>query len=145
MNSITVTDIPIEDDGNADLTNHLKGEDFFEVGTYSIAKLEITGMASVNGKMVLSGNFSMKDTTDNISIPVSTSANGNEMTLTSEAFTIDRTKWNIKYKSKSSFGDLKETVYRFVFKLNKDINYFKYLTTQYLSFYIFLLVFYLSQ
>lgn len=108
MNSITVTDIPVEDDGNADLTSHLKSNDFFDVETYPTAKLEITGMASVNGKMVLSGNLSMKDATNNISIPVNTSVNGNQMTLTSKAFTIDRTKWNIKYKSKSFFGDLKD-------------------------------------
>jgi hypothetical protein len=28
------------------------------------------------------------------------------MTLRSETFTIDRSKWNIKYKSKSFFDDL---------------------------------------
>ncbi len=106
MDSIVVTDIPADDDGNADLTGHLKADDFFGVETYPTAKFEITGIETKEGKTMLSGNLTMKNITNNVSIPVSTSVNGNAMTLTSEPFTIDRTKWNIKYKSKSIFGDL---------------------------------------
>jgi len=107
MASIVVTDIPAEDDGNADLTGHLKSGDFFDVATFPNAKFEVTGIETVNGKTMLAGNLTMKDATNNIKIPVSnTSVQGNQMTLTSETFTIDRTKWNIKYKSKSIFGDL---------------------------------------
>lgn len=106
MNSIVVLDIPMDDDGNADLTGHLKSGDFFDVETYPNAKFEITGLDNVEGKTMLSGNLTMKDATNNISIPVSTSMNGDTMTLTSETFTIDRSKWNIKYGSKSFFDDL---------------------------------------
>ena len=106
MNTIVVTDIPAEDDGNADLTGHLKSGDFFDVATYPTAKFVVTSLNTVEGKTMLSGNLTMKDATNNVSIPVTTSINGNKMTLTSETFTIDRSKWNIKYGSKSFFDNL---------------------------------------
>ncbi|WP_179346287.1 YceI family protein [Winogradskyella ursingii] len=106
MSSINVTDIPAEDESNAKLTGHLKSADFFDVETYPNAKFEVTGLETMDGKTMLSGNLTMKETTNNISIPVSTSMNGDTMTLTSETFTIDRSKWNVKYGSKSFFDDL---------------------------------------
>jgi len=106
MNSIVVTDIPAEDEGNANLKGHLKSGDFFDVETYPTAKFEITGTETVEGKTILSGNLTMKDATNNISFPVKIKDKGDIMILTSEVFAIDRTKWNIKYKSKSVFGDI---------------------------------------
>lgn len=106
MGSLTVTDIPVEEEGNANLTGHLKSPDFFDVETYPSAKFEVTGIETVDGKTMLSGNLTMKDATNNISFPVTTEMNGDMMTLTSETFTIDRSKWNIKYGSKSFFDNL---------------------------------------
>lgn len=106
MASIEVLDIPKEEDGNADLRGHLTSADFFDVETYPIAEFEVTGIADVDGKTMLSGNLTMKDATNNISFPVATSMEGDMMTLTSETFTIDRSKWNIKYGSKSFFDNL---------------------------------------
>ncbi|MBO3116230.1 YceI family protein [Winogradskyella sp. DF17] len=106
MASIDVLDIPKEEDGNADLRGHLTSADFFDVATYPNAKFEVTGISTVDGKTMLSGNLTMKDATNNISFPVTTSMEGDMMTLTSETFTIDRSKWNIKYGSKSFFDNL---------------------------------------
>ncbi|WP_111683495.1 YceI family protein [Winogradskyella tangerina] len=106
MSTIKVTDIPAEEEGNAKLTGHLTSADFFDVATYPQATFEVTGIETVDGKAMLSGNLTMKDATNNIKIPVSTSIDGDNMTLTSETFTIDRSKWNIKYGSKSFFDSL---------------------------------------
>ena len=106
MNSIVVLDIPAEEDGNADLVGHLKNEDFFDVAKYASAAFDITGFEVKDGKNMLSGNLTMKDKKNNVTIPVTLNTEGDTITLTSEAFTIDRTKWDIKYKSKSIFGDL---------------------------------------
>ena len=106
MKSIAVTDIPAEDEDNGKLKGHLMSADFFDVETYPTAKFEVTGIATVEGKTMLSGNLTLKDATNNISIPVATELNGDTMTLTSEAFTIDRSKWNVKYGSKSFFDNL---------------------------------------
>jgi polyisoprenoid-binding protein YceI len=106
MNSIVVNDIPVEEEDNAKLTGHLMSADFFNVESHPTAKFEVTGMETKEGKSMLSGNLTIKETTNNISFPVAVSLNEDTVTLTSEAFTIDRSKWNIKYGSKSFFDDL---------------------------------------
>ncbi len=106
MNSITVLDIPTDNEGNAKLTGHLKAEDFFNVAAYPNASFDITGLTEAEGKTMLSGNLKIKEATHNISFPVAVTENAGQLILTSETFTIDRSKWNIKYGSKSFFDNL---------------------------------------
>lgn len=93
-------------DGSERLEGHLKSADFFEVETYPSAAFDVTGYEMVDGKAMLSGNLTLKGVKNNITIPVATSQDGDMFTLTSEIFTIDRSKWNVKYGSKSFFSDL---------------------------------------
>lgn len=104
MKSITVLDM--DEEGNADLKGHLSNEDFFDVEKFPSAAFNVTGFSNENGKAMLSGNLTMKGVKNNITFPVTISESGNEVKLVSEPFKIDRTKWGIKYKSKSIFGDL---------------------------------------
>ena len=106
MKSIAVKDIPVEDEGNAKLSGHLKSNEFFDIEQYPAAAFEVTSYEMKDVKGLLSGNLKMKDATNNISIPVMVTENGNTATLKSETFTIDRSKWNIKYGSKSFFDNL---------------------------------------
>ena len=106
MRSIVVTDLPIEDEGNGKLKGHLTSDDFFAVETHPTANFEVTGMETVEGKTMLSGNLTIKGNTNNISFPVTTDVKEDMMTLKSETFTIDRSKWNIEYGSKSFFDNL---------------------------------------
>ncbi len=106
MNSIAVLDIPADNEGNAKLAGHLKAEDFFNVAAYPNANFEITGLTETEGKTMLSGNLKIKETTQNISFPVTVTENTSQLTIISETFTIDRSKWNIKYGSKSFFDNL---------------------------------------
>ncbi|SHJ01548.1 YceI family protein [Algibacter luteus] len=106
MNSIVVTDIPAEDEKNAKLTGHLKSPDFFDAEKYPSAGFTITGLEEVEGKMMLSGNLSLKDAKNNVTFPVSVTNENGVVTLTSETFTIDRSKWNVQYGSKSFFDNL---------------------------------------
>lgn len=106
MSSIVVNDIPKEEEDNSKLTGHLKSADFFDVEAFPNSKFEITKIETVDGKTMLSGNLTMKEATNNISFPVSTEMNGDMIMLTSETFTIDRSKWNVKYGSKSFFDNL---------------------------------------
>jgi polyisoprenoid-binding protein YceI len=106
MNSITVTDIPAEDEGNGKLTGHLKSDDFFDVENYPSAAFNVTAFEMKDGKGMLSGNLKMKDAENNITIPVNVNENGDTISIVSDKFTIDRSKWNIKYGSKSFFDDL---------------------------------------
>lgn len=106
MNSIVDLDIPAEEKGNAKLVGHLKSADFFDVEKFPTATFEVTGLEESEGKTMLSGNLTLKEKTNNITFPVSVSNDGNTLMLTSETFTIDRSKWDVKYGSKSFFDNL---------------------------------------
>lgn len=106
MNSIVVEDIPAEDEGNGKLLGHLKNEDFFDVENHATSTFEVINLLESEARNVLSGNLTIKGITHEISFPVQISKSETEVTITSETFTIDRTKWDIKYASKSIFGDL---------------------------------------
>lgn len=112
MNSINVTDEGMEDEKRTNLENHLKGTvdgketDFFNVKKYPTASFEITGVTEENGQKMLQGNLTIKEDTKNIQFPVNYTVSGNEVTLKSETFTIDRTDWKVNYGSKSVFDNL---------------------------------------
>jgi len=110
MNSITNLDM--EGDMKMNLENHLKGTvegkegDFFNVNQFPTGAFEITGVEDAGGKIMLSGNLTLKGVKNNITFPVSISTEGESLTITSEPFTIDRTKWDVNYGSKSVFDNL---------------------------------------
>jgi polyisoprenoid-binding protein YceI len=97
-----------ESKNNAKLEGHLKSDAFFDVEKFPSAAFEITGFEDHNGKTMLSGNLTLKDITNNVTFPVTVTHQDDNLTLSSEVFTIDRSKWNVKYGSKSFFDDLKD-------------------------------------
>ena len=112
MSSITVVDLEAGD-GKENLEAHLKGTvegkegDFFDITKFPSAAFEITGTEALEaGKTRLSGNLAIKGQKHNISFPVTITNEGDMMTIESESFTIDRTKWGINYGSKSVFDNL---------------------------------------
>ena len=106
MSSIVNLDIPADDEKNGKLVGHLKSADFFDVEKYPNAAFEITGFEEKDGKSLLSGNLQLKDKKNNVTFPVSIATEGDNMTLTSEEFSIDRSKWDVRYGSKSFFDNL---------------------------------------
>ena len=106
MNTIVNLDIPADKEGNGKLVGHLKSADFFDVEKFPSAAFTVTGYEMVDGKGMLSGNLKMKDKENNVTFPVSMTVDGDSFTLTSETFTIDRSKWDVRYGSKSFFDDL---------------------------------------
>ncbi len=106
MKSIVNLDIPADDENNAKIVGHLKSPDFFDIEKYSTAAFTITGVEEIEGKTMLSGNLTLKEKKNNVTFPVMVSSEGDSFTLTSEVFTIDRSKWDVKYGSKSFFDNL---------------------------------------
>lgn len=110
MKSITVTDLEGESKGN--LEAHLMGtvegkeDHFFNVETYPTATFELTGVSVIDGKNMVEGNLTIRNKTNNVSFPANVSMQGDAMMLESDAFTIDRTQWDVNYGSKSIFDDL---------------------------------------
>jgi len=110
MNTITVTDL--EGDKKSSLEGHLKGtskeseDHFFNVSKFPTASFVLTKSMNKEGKTLLEGNLTIKGIEKQITFPVKTHTKDDTMTITSEAFTIDRTLWNINYASKSIFTDI---------------------------------------
>ena len=112
MQSIKVMDEDLDEKDRTSLENHLKGTvegketDFFNVNKYPTASFEITGVSEENGQKMLQGNLTIKDSTKNIEFPVNTNLGGDEISIESETFVIDRTDWGVNYGSKSVFDNL---------------------------------------
>lgn len=110
MNSIT--DLDLEGKGKENLENHLKGtvegkeSDFFNVPKYPFSEFYLTGINTVNGQTMVSGNLTIKDKTHNIEFPAAVTVGENDLTLKSESFTIDRTLWGVNFGSKTVFDNL---------------------------------------
>ena len=95
-------------DGAGKLEGHLKAADFFDVAVYPTAKFVITKVEDTNGKLAVTGNLQIKDVTKSITIPAMISTEGGVTTFKSETFNVNRADFNVKYGSKSFFGDLKD-------------------------------------
>jgi len=112
MNSIANTDL--EGKGKTNLENHLKGtvegkeKDFFNVTEYPTASFELTEVTGEGGYITVKGKLTIKDQTNDVEFPAVVSFPGDDVFLKSKPFTIDRTKWDVNFMSKSVFDDLKD-------------------------------------
>lgn len=105
MTSIQSKDMDNED-ARKDLDNHLKNEDFFDVDKFPIAKLVITKTKyHDNVHLKIFADLTIKDVT----LPINFEARViYETKQLKTRFKIDRTLWNINYKSKEIAGKLKD-------------------------------------
>ncbi len=104
MNSISCTDIT-SPDYNKKLINHLRSDDFFNVENYPQAILKSTEIVKGNGNYKVKADLTIKGITQTVVVPVSIKQVEN-MNMLVGGLEIDRTKFNIHYKSKSIFPDL---------------------------------------
>ncbi len=99
MASIKTTDIQGE---YADkLDGHLKADDFFGVEKNPTATFKITKI----GKEMITGDMTIKGIKQAISFPAKVELKGDMLTASGK-LTIDRTKFDIKYNSKSVFTSI---------------------------------------
>ena len=121
MSSVTVSDIADPND-NADLVNHLKRDDFFGTEKFPTAKLVITKFEKIEKaesdmpNYTATAHLTIKDSTNEIKFPARIDSNGNLVNASAD-ITIDRTQWNIVYKSKTIFSTLGD---KFIYD---DINF----------------------
>lgn len=106
MSTIVDLDMPADDEYNAKLVKHLKSEDFFGIDKHPTANFKITKIEKKGDKSLIHGDLTIKNKTNPVSFLASTNFNNGGLILKSDTFKIDRSKWDIKYKSKSFFGDL---------------------------------------
>jgi polyisoprenoid-binding protein YceI len=106
MNSIECVDLPSDSESNAKLVRHLKSDDFFGAEKYPAAIFKLSSTEAKGEKTLCKGNLTIKGITHPVSFLATIVQEGENLSLKSEAFKIDRSKWNIQFKSKSFFSDL---------------------------------------
>ncbi|MCC6725324.1 MAG: YceI family protein [Saprospiraceae bacterium] len=113
MNSITVNGM--EADKKADLENHLKSPDFFDVAKHPVGNFEITGAiipesGAMGATHVIKGNLTLKGITKEITFAANVSVQDKNVVINSTpSFGINRTDWDIKYKS-GMLGTVKDEI-----------------------------------
>ena len=118
MNTITVLDIPAEEEGNGKLKRHLESADFFDVENNSTATFKIT---SVEGNLV-KGDLTVKGITKPIEFPATITTTETGIQLSGAPFEIDRTEYNIQYKSQKFFDNLKDKFINDEFEISFEVN-----------------------
>ena len=104
MQSLAVEDI--KDAGmNGKLVGHLKSDDFFGVATFPTAELVVTKVENNGSNHTFSGNLTIKGITNPATFTATSSKDG-KSTVYKGTLTIDRTKYNVRYGSKSFFDNL---------------------------------------
>ena len=105
MNSITNSDIESEK-YKAMLEGHLKSDDFFDVDKYPSSTISITKATKKEGNNYsIVADLTIKGITHSITFDAK--VNIQKIDFSAKAkISIDRTKWDIKYKSGNFFKDL---------------------------------------
>jgi polyisoprenoid-binding protein YceI len=98
---------------NAQFAGHLASDDFFSIQKFPEANLEIT---SVNGDRI-DGNLTIKDITHPIGFNAEIIVIDDVVTATAR-IVIDRTKYEMKFRSGNFFKDLGDTLIYNDFELN---------------------------
>ena len=110
--SIKILDV-LDPATNIQFAGHLASEDFFSTEKYPEAILEIT---SVSGNHV-EGNLTIKGITYPIGFEVTVKVNRDTLTATGK-LVIDRTKYEMKFRSGNFFKDLGDNLIYNDFELN---------------------------
>lgn len=122
LENIEITDAEISEEDRGKLTGHLKSDDFFNVESFPEAKFEITsvepyvaGSAANENEITeedsefklaspthtITGNLTIRDTTNSISFPAIVNISEDEVTAKAK-FNIDRTDWNVSFKDETA-------------------------------------------
>lgn len=118
MNSLTVTDLKAGE-GKEKLEGHLKAEDFFGTAKHATSKLVFK---SVKAKTANVYTVTADLTIKNITKPVTFDLTVNKNNATT-SFAVDRTKYDIKYKSKNFFEGLGDNFIYDEFDLTVNVQF----------------------
>ena len=119
MNSITVDDIE-NPRSNQSLVDHLKDDDFFNVEKYPTAKFVFNDFKGKDDNTSVSGIMTIRDKSVQTNFLLNVVVDS-DSSYTTGTVNIDRSKFGIKYKSKSFFSDLGDRFIYDEFTLNFKI------------------------
>ena len=124
MTSLKVEDIK-DAETNGKMMGHLRSDDFFSIASNPTATFAITNVASLKAdaagnNATITGNLTIKGITQSVSFPAKVGVK-NGVAAASGIATVDRTKFGIKYGSKSFFDSLGDNVIMDDFTLNFNV------------------------
>ncbi len=90
---------------NAKLVGHLKSDDFFSVEKNPKAKFVIKKVDGNGANINVTGDMTIKGITQSITFPATVKADGKGLTANAK-ITLDRSKWDIRYGSKTFFPNI---------------------------------------
>jgi polyisoprenoid-binding protein YceI len=108
MQSVKVLDIE-DPEYNGKLKGHLRSADFFDVDTHPEATFVITQIVrskESNSTYNLTGNLTIKGITKSVGFVANVKTEGENFNASTPEFTINRTEYDIRFKSKKFFTDL---------------------------------------
>jgi polyisoprenoid-binding protein YceI len=121
LNTITDADIT-EQASNDKLVSTLKSETFFNTEKFPKASFVISSATKNTGNQYdVKGKLTIKGITNDVSFPATVVVNGKKLAAIAK-ITIDRTKYDIKFRSKSFFENLGDKVIYDNFDLNVSLN-----------------------
>jgi polyisoprenoid-binding protein YceI len=108
-------------DMNAKLVGHLKSDDFFSVEKHPTSTFKITKVEKKDGKTMVTGDLTIKGITKPVK-PFSVDVKVDKKTLTAKGtMAVDRTVYDIKYRSLKFFSDVADKAIHDEFKVGFDI------------------------
>lgn len=107
---------------NARVTNHLKSDDFFSSVKNPASKFEITKVSTAGkDRLNISGNLSIKGITHPLTFQATVKQQKDVVVAVASGIRIDRTKYDIKFRSKTFFGDIGDKAIDDEFELNINL------------------------
>jgi len=94
-------------DGSDKLEGHLKADDFFGSAKYPTSTFVITKVTGKAPNLTVAGNLTIKGITKPLSFPATTTVNADgTVSALAGKIIVDRTKYDIRYGSKSFFDSI---------------------------------------
>ncbi len=107
---------------NLRVTNHLKSDDFFAVEKNPNSKFEITKVSAAGtGRVNITGNLTIKGISKPISFPAAIKYQNDLIVAVANGIRVDRTKYDMKFRSKTFFLDIGDRAVDDEFELNINL------------------------
>ena len=107
---------------NARVTTHLKSPDFFSAEKNPSSKFEITKVTAAGKERVnINGNLTIKGITHPLTFPATVKQGKGVVVAVASGIRVDRTKYDIKFRSKTFFGDIGDKAIDDEFELNINL------------------------
>ena len=130
MNNITVLDL--EGENKMKLEAHLKGKDpgkendFFNVDKYPKATYVVNSASRLendpDGTHMINGTLTIKDISKPVNFKANVTITNEKLTAETPEFSIDRTEYDIRFKSRKFFNNLQDDFVNDEFKLKISLN-----------------------